>query len=257
MTTATDHTTAWDDDGAGAAETTSAPPVLAVAAAEVLAWSADDGGDGPVHQSWQRTLSHAAALLCAGVVLAAAIWVGQGWVTQSQSGPAVVTAPQPTPPSTLATNVTPAAPPPTSAQPPPAVAAPAPTTTTTVTVTAQAPAPDARVPNGTPEVEPTTTQSGDDEQFVAVSLSPRTQLGAYGRAGTQARADQIALNECTAHTGDDLCLVAARMHHGCVSVVFDDLGGWAGASGADQAAAEAHALALLPSATHSGGKCST
>ena len=105
--------------------------------------------------------------------------------------------------------------------------------------------------------EPTTTQNGDDEQFVALSFSPRSQQAAYGRSGTQDRADQIALNECKAHTGDDLCLVVARMHHGCVSLVFDDRGAWAGASGADQAAAEAHALALLPSATHGGAKCST
>jgi hypothetical protein len=91
----------------------------------------------------------------------------------------------------------------------------------------------------------------DDDEFVAVAISPRA-LGAphhagFGHAGTQEKADRIALSECKATSGNDDCLtVNAGMFHGCISYAIDSSRQtWASGSGADPAAARADALRRL------------
>jgi hypothetical protein len=128
--TAPEDTTAWDGDGGGNAETGVVPPPVETVAAVELAWSSAD--DSPVHQSWRRTVFHAAVLLAVGVVLAEAIWAtATQWVAV---GPVVVAAP-----SRASTHLM--SPLPTSgpASVQPAPVAPAPAPATTVTVTAQPP----------------------------------------------------------------------------------------------------------------------
>jgi Domain of unknown function (DUF4189) len=93
---------------------------------------------------------------------------------------------------------------------------------------------------------------------VAVAISPRTRDSSYGTAGTQEQANKIAVSECVASTGDDLCLVIARMHHGCAAVAVSDTGDWAGGSGIDEMSAKAQALDKLPGTPHAlAAKCST
>jgi hypothetical protein len=138
--TAPDDTTAWEDHGAGGAETGVVPPPVETVAAVELAWSsADDSGDdgGPVHQSWLRAVFQAAVLVAVGVVLAEAIWAAHGWVAQPRvpGGPVVVAAPSPAstqlmsplPTSGPATTVTVTAQPPAAAPSPNVIAQPAPT----------------------------------------------------------------------------------------------------------------------------------
>lgn len=91
----------------------------------------------------------------------------------------------------------------------------------------------------------------DDDEFVAIALSPRgigtSHVGGFGTSGTQAHANEIALSECRASTGNDDCItVTAGMFHGCVSWAVDDVSReWSGGTGADAAAARATALARL------------
>lgn len=91
----------------------------------------------------------------------------------------------------------------------------------------------------------------DDDEFVALAISPSALQSAhhagFGTSGTQDRANQIALNECRADSGNDDCvLVNAGMFHGCVSYALDTSQlSWASGSGADAAAARADALTRL------------
>lgn len=101
-----------------------------------------------------------------------------------------------------------------------------------------------------------TAQRIDDDEFVAIALSPRalnnsnSQSGAgFGTSGTQERANQIALSECRAGLDTDDCLlVTAGMFHGCVSYAITLDSGmkeWAGATGPTPDSAKAAALARL------------
>lgn len=94
----------------------------------------------------------------------------------------------------------------------------------------------------------------DDDEFVALALSPRSiggiggsHVGGFGTSGTQAHANEIALSECRAGTGNDDCItVTAGMFHGCVSWAVDTVSReWSGGTGADAATARAAALARL------------
>jgi hypothetical protein len=112
---------------------------------------------------------------------------------------------------------------------------------TTPTHSASAPAP------GPPQAA-----RPDDDEFVAVAISPRAigglrPLGGFGTSGTQDKATQIALNECRATAGNDDCLaVNAGMFHGCVGYAIDSSErSWAGGSGVDADAARADALSRL------------
>jgi hypothetical protein len=87
----------------------------------------------------------------------------------------------------------------------------------------------------------------DDDEFVALALSPRAlsseHHAGFGTSGTQDRANQIALSECRAASGNDDCLlVNAGMFHGCVGYAVDSSrSSWASGSGpaADTALADA------------------
>jgi len=104
---------------------------------------------------------------------------------------------------------------------------------------------------------PALPNSANSDQYVAVALSPHTHKGGAGTAGTQERADQIALNECKSH-GDDLCMVAAREHLGCAEYAYGDGGDWAGASGPDPQTAHANVTKKLRGTYVGGGFwCST
>ncbi len=91
----------------------------------------------------------------------------------------------------------------------------------------------------------------DDDEFVALAISPRSlstgRIAGFGTSGVQDRADQIALSECRANTGNDDCLlVNAGMFHGCVSVAIDSSQrNWASGSGTDFDAARANAVSRL------------
>jgi hypothetical protein len=91
----------------------------------------------------------------------------------------------------------------------------------------------------------------DDDEFVAIAISPRAigtiHIGGFGTSGTQDRANQIALSECRAITGNDDCLlVNAGMFHGCVSYATDiSQHTWASGSGVDSDSARANALSRL------------
>jgi hypothetical protein len=74
-----DLTSAWSEDGAGAAETIVVPPPT-VAGAPALAWSVDEDETVPVErQSWGETWSAAAVLLSLGAAVAIVTAV-LGWV---------------------------------------------------------------------------------------------------------------------------------------------------------------------------------
>jgi hypothetical protein len=88
------------------------------------------------------------------------------------------------------------------------------------------------------------------DRFVAMAVSPRS--GASGRGGyavsdTQGRAEELALSECKAVTGDDLCLVIVKKRNGCAAYAVDNNGALAGGSSADEEDARAAALERLPS----------
>lgn len=97
----------------------------------------------------------------------------------------------------------------------------------------------------------------NDDAYVSIAFSLRNHLGGAGTAGTQARADEIAIAECKTH-GDDLCMVAARGHLECLEYVYDDSDHWASGSGPDPAAADADARGKLIGKYAGGGMwCST
>jgi hypothetical protein len=114
-----------------------------------------------------------------------------------------------------------------------------------------------------PAPQPPAEPPADDNEYVAMAISPaaigaRHTSGGYGDAGSQDKANQIALSECRANTGNDDCLlVNAGMYHGCVSYAIDSSAhGWASGSGADFAAARSDALRRLESAQFVGVHCS-
>jgi hypothetical protein len=106
-----------------------------------------------------------------------------------------------------------------------------------------------------PSVVAPTAKTIDDDEFVAMAISPgaittNRQNGAgFGTSGTQDRADRIALSECRAISGDDDCLlVNAGKFHGCVAyaiTTYGDVKKWAGGSGNDAAQASAVAVGRL------------
>ncbi|WP_155945963.1 DUF4189 domain-containing protein [Mycobacterium simiae] len=96
--------------------------------------------------------------------------------------------------------------------------------------------------------------SPDDDEFVAIAISPRslgTSQGgvAFGTSGTQDHANQIALGECRAGTGyDDCMLVGVGMFHGCIGVAVgfgNNAHAWASGSGVDSDTARAAAVSRL------------
>jgi hypothetical protein len=104
----------------------------------------------------------------------------------------------------------------------------------------------------------TTAVPGDQDQYVSVAISPRTRSAGYGTAGTQERADKIAVAECVGASGpDDVCLVIARMHHGCAAIALGDAGTWAGGSGIDELSAKMQALDKLSAPNGVVVRCST
>jgi Domain of unknown function (DUF4189) len=108
------------------------------------------------------------------------------------------------------------------------------------------PAPSSSV---SPAAAPTTTAPEPPDRFVAMAVSPRSGAnarGGYGVSGTQARADELAISECKAVTGDDLCLVVAKSRNGCAAYAADAYGKLAGGSGLSADSAEVDALAQLP-----------
>jgi hypothetical protein len=98
-----------------------------------------------------------------------------------------------------------------------------------------------------------TAKAPDDDEFVAMALSPRALSthqggGGYGTSGTQEHANQIALSECRAASGNDDCvLINAGMFHGCVSYAIDPARPtkWASGSGTDPDSAKAAAIGRL------------
>ncbi|OBF79871.1 hypothetical protein A5791_10325 [Mycobacterium sp. 852002-51163_SCH5372311] len=98
---------------------------------------------------------------------------------------------------------------------------------------------------------PTATRADDDE-FVAIAISPKgivsgSHRGGFGTSGTQERANAIAMGQCRAITQNDDCMLAnGGMFHGCVAyAVNDSLHAWSSGSGVDPDAARAAALHRL------------
>jgi hypothetical protein len=225
-------------------ETTVVPPVPA--AVPLLAWSVDEDETVAVERpSWASVWGQATVLLTLAAAVAVVIGL-LGWLAVHRDDAPVVP-----PPSTM----------PAAALPPISTVAQAPTMTVQaappiVTVTPAAPSPPAAPHAARP----------DDDEFVALALSPRaigipnmSGEGGFGTSGTQASADQIALSECRAISGNDDCLtVNAGMFHGCVAYAVD--GGtltWAGGSGADESQARMDATRRLGTTpTFVTAKCS-
>lgn len=105
-----------------------------------------------------------------------------------------------------------------------------------------------------------TTPTQDDNEFVALAISPITgQPGGWGTAGSQDQANQIAVAECSTAMGNT-CEVVAWAHNGCTSVAFDSNSGlFAGAAGPDITSAETNALEKLnsPGARVTAFRCSS
>lgn len=105
--------------------------------------------------------------------------------------------------------------------------------------------------HGAPSPVPPQAARPDDDEFVALAISPRalgtSHIAGFGTSGVQDRADQIALSECRAYTGNaDCLLVNAGMFHGCVSFAVDSSQrNWASGSGVDSDAARADAVSRL------------
>lgn len=69
-----------------------------------------------------------------------------------------------------------------------------------------------------------TAKDPNDDEFVAMALSPQSHNGAggFGMYGTQEQANQIALNQGRHSSGNDDCLlINAGMFHGCVAYGID------------------------------------
>ncbi|WP_062887355.1 DUF4189 domain-containing protein [Mycobacterium avium] len=193
-------------------------------AAPELAWSQGDEADEPVIPStWGWVVGHAAVLVSLAFVVALVIGVA-GWVVLVAMRPSDA--------------------PGTADFRPPARSAAAPA-----------------------RPSPTSTQAAntpvDDDEYVAMAISPRAltsapdRIGGFGTAGSQDEANRIALSECRAVSGNDDCLlVNAGMYHGCVGFAADGPR-WASGSGADPAAAEDDALRRIGAGGHIGwAQCS-
>jgi hypothetical protein len=103
----------------------------------------------------------------------------------------------------------------------------------------------------------TTTSPEPKDEYVAIAISPPTRDSSYGGSSTQERADKIATSQCIASTKDDLCLVVARMHHGCAAIAVSDAGEWATGTAPDETAAKMQALDRLPGTPHAAvARCS-
>jgi Domain of unknown function (DUF4189) len=203
------------------AETAMGPPCVeeteliapTEAAPTMLAWSTAEAPALSTQHSWRL-----AAGIAAGVVVGVAVLAGAVGLTAWSLRPA------PQPAVSGSTTLTHMLPPPSRS----------------VTVTAAAPS-----PAGPQAARP------DDDEFVAIAISPHairahSQLGGFGTSGTQEKANQIALSECRGSGNDDCLLVNAGMFHGCVSWAIDSSElNWAGGSGADADAARAAAVSRL------------
>jgi len=209
-------TAAGTSHGGGDAETELVPP--ATAAAPEHAWSNEEPITEALSRPWRSVWAIAGIGLLCAVVVAFAIFGVVEAVRKSRGG--AQTAP-----------ITP-----THSVSVPAPEAPAPSPQAAATPAAPA-APRAARP--------------DDDEFVALALSPRgldsARHGGFGTSGTQGDANRIALSECRAASGNDDCLlVNAGMFHGCVSYAIDgSRRNWASGSGADADAARADALRRL------------
>jgi hypothetical protein len=233
-------TALWAKDGAGDGETAIVAPVTQLA--PMLAWSVDEDETVQLHHSWASVWGQATVLVTLAAAVAVVIGI-LGWLGFRRDDAPVVP-----PPSTM----------PAAALPPISTVAQAPTMTVQaappiVTVTPAAPSPPAAPHAARP----------DDDEFVAIAISPRAigtqqHLGGFGTNGTQESANQIALSECRAITGNDDCLlVNAGMFHGCVAYAIDiSQRTWAGGSGVDSDSARADAVSRLGTQAPSFGQCS-
>ncbi|BBY35903.1 hypothetical protein MMAN_00370 [Mycobacterium mantenii] len=100
----------------------------------------------------------------------------------------------------------------------------------------------------------------DDDDYVSLAVSLVTGLPAgWGTAGSQDKANQIAVDQCNASTGG-VCEAVAGMHNGCASVAIDpDAGRFQGGYGSDTTASNADALTELdsPSGVIAASHCSS
>ncbi|WP_096442505.1 DUF732 domain-containing protein [Mycobacterium shigaense] len=108
---------------------------------------------------------------------------------------------------------------------------------------------------------PPTAKDPNDDEFVAMALSPQAHNGAggFGISGTQEQANQIALNHCRQSSGNDDCLlINAGMFHGCVAYALDraDPTRWSSGSGPDSDAAKAAATRRLDNPGFLAVQCS-
>lgn len=219
-------TAAGTSHGAGEAQTEFVPPATEMAPR--LAWSVEEPTtEAFARRPWRSVWAIAGVgLLCASIVALAVIGV-VGFVKEDHAG----TQARPPAPTQPAAALAPPAPAAAVALPPPALLSPA-------------------------QTAPTAPQASrlDDDEFVAVALSPRALAGphiaGFGTAGTQDKADQIALSECRANTGNDDCLlINGGMFHGCISYAIDSTARrWSSGSGADVATARANAQHRLEGA---------
>ena len=183
-----DETAAWDDDGAGGAETTIVPPAATEAAPE-LAWSLADSGDDDEarpHESWRAALVAAAAIavLCGiGAALIMTLSRHESTDTELQGGTLAPVATKPA-----------AALPPISTEPSPAdihagvsppLAAPPPST---VTVTPPPPAPSTVTVQAAPP--PPAAESVDDQFIAALN---RAQITVDNRSNVITAAHRVCM----------------------------------------------------------------
>ncbi|WP_249025847.1 DUF3761 domain-containing protein [Mycobacterium europaeum] len=96
------------------------------------------------------------------------------------------------------------------------------------------------------DVPAPTGASDDDYVAIAISLVTGRPAG-WSTAGSPDKANQIAVAECSAATGD-ICEAVAGMHNGCASVAIDpEAGRFQGGFGPDTTASKTDALTKLNS----------
>lgn len=96
--------------------------------------------------------------------------------------------------------------------------------------------------------------TGGDDQFVALAISPLTAQIGWGTAGTQPRADDIALSECALASSSE-CKIAAEMHNGCVAIAIGS-GMFMGGFGTTSAEAILNASSQLTNGRVAAVQCS-
>ncbi|MBI3226496.1 MAG: DUF3761 domain-containing protein [Mycolicibacterium cosmeticum] len=96
--------------------------------------------------------------------------------------------------------------------------------------------------------------TGGNDEYVALAISPVTAQVGWGTAGSQGRADEIAVSECAA-ASNSLCKVAAEMHNGCAAIVIGS-GMFFGGYGVTTAEAVLSASSNLPNGRVAGVQCS-